>query len=79
MSDLLRELGVSGKRVVLDPLPGTATVRELVRFNDTKVNDRLYELVDGTLVEKTVGLRESYWRHCWLRNLFISCVQASVE
>lgn len=60
MSDLLRSLGVSANRVVLDPLPGTATLRDLARFNDTKVNDRLYELVDGTLVEKVMGYRESF-------------------
>ena len=60
VSDLLRSLGVPANRVVLDPAPGTATVRDLVRFNDTKPNGRLYELVDGTLVEKETGLRESF-------------------
>jgi Uma2 family endonuclease len=60
MSDLLRSLGVSADRVLLDPAPGTATVRDLARFNDVKPNGRLCELVDGILVLKTVGLRESY-------------------
>jgi len=59
VSDLLRSLGVSANRVVLDPAPGTATVRDLVRFNDGRINERLYELVDGTLVEKAMGYQES--------------------
>jgi Uma2 family endonuclease len=60
MSQLLDSLGVSADRVLLDPLPGTATVRDLARLNDTKPNGRLYELVDGTLVEKAMGASESF-------------------
>ena len=39
------------------PAPGSGTVDDVVRLNDHE--DRLYELVDGILVEKTVGLEES--------------------
>jgi Uma2 family endonuclease len=56
--DLLRNLGgISPGRVRLKPTPGKATERDLIRLNDT--TDRLYELVDGTLVEKVMGYPES--------------------
>jgi len=45
------------ERIRQNPPPGTATVADVVRLNDHE--DRLYELVDGILVEKTVGLQES--------------------
>ncbi|MCG8451424.1 MAG: Uma2 family endonuclease [Pirellulales bacterium] len=45
-------------RVVQDPAPGTATVADVVRMDDHE--DRLCELIDGTLVEKTMGVYESY-------------------
>lgn len=44
-------------RVALEPKPGTATVDDVVRMHDK--HNRLFELIDGTLVEKTVGLFES--------------------
>src|SRR5262245_27300187 len=56
-AELLRRLGgISPHRVRLQPPPGTATVRDLIRLNDRK--DKLYELVDGTLVEKVMGFGE---------------------
>jgi Uma2 family endonuclease len=45
-------------RIVADPAPGTATVEDVVYFNDHK--DQLCELIDGTLVRKAVGFYESY-------------------
>jgi len=45
-------------RIVRDPAPGTATVNDVVRLDDH--DDRLCELFDGTLVEKTVGVYESF-------------------
>jgi Uma2 family endonuclease len=59
IDDLLVSLGgVSPKRVRLTPPPGTATVKDVVRLrNKTR---RLYELVDGTLVEKVMGVKESF-------------------
>src|SRR5262249_12823232 len=58
ISDLLRDLGgIAPRRVRLRPAPGKATERDLIRLNDK--HDRLYELVDGTLVEKVLGYPES--------------------
>lgn len=45
------------ERIVFDPLPGTATEDDVTRLDDHE--DRLCELVDGTLVEKPTGLEES--------------------
>jgi len=45
------------ERIVFDPLPGTATEADVVRLDEDE--DRLCELIDGTLVEKTVGFEES--------------------
>jgi Uma2 family endonuclease len=58
MGDLLRELGgISPRRVRLHPTPGTATERDLIRLNDH--SNRLYELVEGVLVEKVMAFPES--------------------
>ena len=45
-------------RVRLDREPGTATEQDVIELHDRE--NRLYELVDGTLLEKTVGNYESY-------------------
>lgn len=57
MAELLDRLGVTPDRVLLDPPPGTATENDLLRV--TSRRDRLYELVEGTLVEKPMGYQES--------------------
>jgi Uma2 family endonuclease len=58
IADLLEGLGgIPARRVVWNPTPGTATERDLIRFNEH--GNRLYELVDGTLVEKAMGFDES--------------------
>jgi Uma2 family endonuclease len=44
-------------RVRLHPHPGTATEQDVLDYQAK--DDRLYELVDGTLVEKAVEFRES--------------------
>jgi Uma2 family endonuclease len=44
-------------RVRMRPLPGTATERDVIALHDRY--NRLFELVDGTLVEKAMGFRES--------------------
>jgi Uma2 family endonuclease len=68
--DRLSDLGnVPAIRVRLDPVPGTATVADVVRLRDTE--RRLYELVDGTLVEKAMGWQESFLAGIllqWLNN-----------
>lgn len=44
-------------RIVADPAPGTATVEDVVKFDDHK--DELCELINGMLVRKIVGAYES--------------------
>jgi Uma2 family endonuclease len=58
IADLLQELGdISPRRIRLVPAPGRATEKDVIRI-EAKEN-RLYELVDGVLVEKAIGARES--------------------
>ena len=45
-------------RILLYPTPGTATVADVEAINLRE--DRLCELIDGTLVEKTMGFSESH-------------------
>ncbi|MEX0703726.1 MAG: Uma2 family endonuclease [Planctomycetales bacterium] len=49
--------GIPAERIRLNPPPGTATVRDLVRVLDRE--NRTCELIDGVLVEKTMGYFES--------------------
>ncbi len=57
MDDLLERLGgISPRRVLLRPQPGKATEADLLRV--LRKTDRLFELVDGTLVEKVMGYGE---------------------
>jgi Uma2 family endonuclease len=59
LADLLAQLGgIAPARVRFRPLPGTATEKDVL---DMQVHEgRLCELVDGVLVEKGMGLLESY-------------------
>jgi Uma2 family endonuclease len=58
VADLHRRFGpISFERIRQDPPPGSGTVDDVNRLNDHE--DRLYELVDGILVQKTMGLDES--------------------
>jgi Uma2 family endonuclease len=58
MADLLDQLGgIPPNRVRMDPIPGTATERDILKLQ--RRTDRLYELVDGVLVEKAMGFIES--------------------
>ena len=57
VADLLARLGnVPARRVLLNPSPGRATEKDLLRM--MRKTGRLYELVDGTLVEKPMGAKE---------------------
>ena len=57
-AELVQRLGnIPLERICFTPPPGTATERDLLAA--MRRSDRLYELVDGTLVEKTKGLSES--------------------
>jgi hypothetical protein len=55
LADLLDRLGgVSADRVRYYPLPGTATVADVIEIHARE--KRLCELVDGVLVEKPMGI-----------------------
>lgn len=57
-AEWLHDLGdVPLERIVFDPWPGTATEADVLRLDDHE--DRLCELIDGTLVEKGMGYDES--------------------
>lgn len=58
LGELLARLGgISPSRICLDPPPGTATKRDLLRKHGRPL--KLYELIEGTLVEKAMGHVES--------------------
>jgi Uma2 family endonuclease len=58
VGELLRRLGnVPAWRVRLQPFPGTATEKDVIRVLDKE--NRPCELVEGTLVEKVMGYEES--------------------
>jgi len=58
VADLLARLGnVPPRRVRLIPVPGTATEKDVIEIEARE--DRLCELVEGTLVEKVMGYAES--------------------
>ena len=58
MEDLLHRLGdIAPSRVRMHPTPGTATEEDVLAIDARE--GRLFELVDGVLVEKGMGYRES--------------------
>ncbi len=60
---------IPATRVRSEPAPGAATVEDVVRLRNTE--RRLYELVDGTLVEKAMGWQEAFLAGIllqWLNN-----------
>lgn len=59
LADLLQEFGhFPPHRIWLQPTPGTATEDDVLAA--ASQNKRLCELIDGVLVEKTMGVRESW-------------------
>jgi Uma2 family endonuclease len=66
----LNDLGhIPASRILTDPAPGTATWQDVIRVLNTE--DRICELVDGTLVEKAMGWQESLLAGVlvqWIRN-----------
>ena len=57
-ADLFKELGgISPSRVRFRPAPGRATEKDVIRIEATE--NRLFELVDGVLVEKAMGATEA--------------------
>src|SRR3989442_13231495 len=60
LADLLEQLGgIAPDRVRFRPAPGTATEEDVLAIRHSPER-RLCELVDGVLVEKALGFRESY-------------------
>jgi Uma2 family endonuclease len=58
LADVLQQLGgISPRRVRFRPAPGTATEEDVVKIRDRE--RRLFELIDGVLVEKFTGYWES--------------------
>jgi Uma2 family endonuclease len=49
--------GIAPERIRMVPPPGTATEKDVTELDDHA--DRLCELIDGVLVEKTMGYKES--------------------
>ena len=58
LADVLRQLGgISPRRIRFRPAPGTATEDDVIKIRDQE--RRLFELIDGVLVEKIMGYWES--------------------
>jgi Uma2 family endonuclease len=58
VADLLDDLGhIPAHRILMQPSPGTATEADVIRMHDHA--DKNCELIDGTLVEKAMGVREA--------------------
>ena len=58
LADLLEQLGgISPSRIRVRPPLGTATEQDVIEIHDRE--NRLFELVDGVLVEKAMGSYES--------------------
>ncbi len=60
IADLLESLGgIPARRVLFNPVPGTATERDVVDLHER--HNRRYELVNATVVEKAIGFDESFF------------------
>src|SRR5688572_13484673 len=58
LGDLLSGLGgISPARVRFRPFPGTATEQDVTEIEERE--NRVFELIDGVLVEKAMGFKES--------------------
>ncbi len=58
LGDVVSYLGVSPNRIRLDPRPGTATVRDVIRIQNAE--NRNFELIDRVLVEKVMRAKENF-------------------
>ena len=59
IAELLDQLGgIPAYRVMLKPVPGTATEKDVLKALE-RPRKRICELIDGTLVEKVMGTREA--------------------
>lgn len=57
VADLLERVCVPADRIRFHPFPGTATIQDVIEIQEHE--GVLCELVEGVLLEKTMGLRES--------------------
>jgi Uma2 family endonuclease len=58
LADLVEHLGgIPPERILLDPLPGTATEEDVTAAESAR-EKRICELIDGVLVEKAMGAKE---------------------
>jgi Uma2 family endonuclease len=72
LADLLERLGgVSPQRIRMQPSLGTATAKDVVEIEQRE--KRLFELVDGVLVEKIMGYHEA-----WIASVLIYALQHHV-
>jgi Uma2 family endonuclease len=72
LADLRRRLGgIPLNRIWFHPAPGTAAEKDVVEAEERE--NRLCELVDGTLVEKAMGFEEARLtaRHIYLVNSYL--------
>ena len=72
LADLVKRLGdIPLERIRFRPAPGTATEDDVVRIEARE--NRLCELVEGTLVEKAMGFEQSQvaWRLGYLFGLYL--------
>ena len=68
VADLLERFGpIAHRRIRQNPPPGCATEQDVLDIHDRE--DRLYELVDGVLVEKAMGMQESFLAVLFVRLL----------
>lgn len=76
VADLLHELGdISPRRVLMSPAPGTAKAGDLLRLIDGHGREkRLCELIDGVLVEKSMG-----WYEARLATLLVLFLESYLE
>ena len=59
IADLLEQFGpIPASRIRHDPPPGAGTEEDVIEIEAHE--DRLYELIDGVLVEKVMGYYEAY-------------------
>ncbi len=71
LADVVRALGdVPLDRILWTPRPGTATEADLLRVTAGGTGRRV-ELIDGVLVEKPMGARESYFAFTLMGFLFV--------
>jgi Uma2 family endonuclease len=68
---LARVGGVPPDRIRFRPSPGTATVQDVITVHEKE--GKLCELVEGVLLEKTLGLKES-----WLGGFLLSLLNSFV-